>query len=117
MGLLRIAEYNEGLEAWDNYVRLANVDVEPAREAYRAAVRFGETGEPQTFPDFDTPLLLAIWLYAHTGQAHRASEFFETFVRSGAYGIAALSDAWYASDLRGGDPLYDALLAEAGITW
>ena len=42
---------------------------------------------------------------------------FGAFVRPGAYGVAALADALYASDLLGDDPRYQALLEEAGITW
>ena len=66
--LLEIGEYDEGLEAWVNYARLANLDVQAARDAYEAAINYRQTGEPQTFSDFDLSLLRLIWLYSQTGQ-------------------------------------------------
>ena len=59
-----------------------------------------------------------IFLYAHTGQADRATDLIEdNLVRQGAYGWLAMLDVEHLSDLLGDDPRYQALLEEAGITW
>ena len=116
--LLEVGRYIEGLEAWINYWRLANFDVEAAREAYEAVIRYRETGEPQTFSDSEGNSFILIWLYAQTGQPDRAIELFEGLrVEQGQYGFAALADALFSSDALGDDPRYQALLEEAGITW
>ena len=117
--LLEIGRYDEGLEAWVNGSRLANIDVDVARDAYEAMIRYRETGEPQTlrYSNGDPGTL---WPYALSlsGQRDRAIEVFEDYlVRPGAYGLAALLHAAYTSDLLGDDPRYQALLAQAGITW
>ena len=51
--LLEIGEDGAGLEAWIEAVRLYSIDDQAAREAYQAAVRYRETGEPQTFSALD----------------------------------------------------------------
>ena len=48
-----LLEVDEGREAWVNAARLANLDVQATREAYEAVIDYRETGEPQTFPDFE----------------------------------------------------------------
>ncbi len=116
-GLLEVGRYDEGREAWVNAARLSNLDVQTAREAYEALIRYRETGEPQTFPDFEGGGWIS-WLYVQSGQHDRAIETFEDlYVRPGVYGLAANLHVMYASDLLGGDPRYQALLEEAGITW
>ena len=115
--LLEIGEYDEGLEAWVNYARLANLDVQAARDAYEAAINYRQTGEPQTFSDFDLSLLRLIWLYSQTGQPDRAIELFEDLVGQGAYGQAARAHLLFTSDIVRDDPRYRALLEQAGITW
>ena len=115
--LLESGEYDGGLEAFVNFARFGDLDVRAAREAYEAAIDYRQTGEPQTFSDFDLSLLRLIWLYSHTGQPDRAIELFEGLVEQGAYGPAGRLHGLYASDLLGGDPRYQALLEEAGITW
>ena len=117
--LLEIGRYDEGREAWVNAGRLYNVDVDVdvAREAYEAVIRYRGTGDPQVFPDIDVNPTVVHWLYAQTGQSDRAIELFEDLVEPGAYGFLALYHVEYASDLLGGDPRYQALLEEAGITW
>ena len=117
VALLYVGEYAEGLEAWVNYYRLINLDVETARESYEAVIRYRETGEPQTFSEIDASIILA-WPYAQTGQPDRAIELFDDYyVGQGAYGLAAIFDVLWFSDLLGDDPRYQALLEEAGITW
>ena len=53
VALLYVGEYDEGLDAIVNSSRLFNLDVQAAREAYEAVIDYRETGEPQTFPDFE----------------------------------------------------------------
>ena len=115
--LLIEGRYDEGLEAWLNYARLANLDVAIQTAAYQAMVRYRETGKPQTFPDHDRNPRTQIVMYAESGQPDRAIELFEVFVRSGAYGWAGHAHSLPTGDLLGGDPRYQALLEEAGITW
>ncbi len=115
--LLESGRHAEALEAWVNAARLSNLDVQAAREAYQAVIDYRETGEPQTFPDFEGGLFV-IWLYAQSGQPDRAIQMFEDFyVRPGAYGVAAGVDAVWASDVLGDNPRYQALLEQAGTTW
>lgn len=109
--------YDEGLEAWLNSARLENLDVTIPTAAYQAMVRYRETGKPQTFPDHDENPRGQIVMYAESGQPDRAIELFEVFVRSGAYGWAGHAHSLPTGDLLGGDPRYQALLEEAGITW
>lgn len=115
--LLVEGRYDEGLEAWLNYARLANLDVAIQTAAYQAMVRYRETGKPQRFPDHDENPRGQIVMYAESGQPDRAIELFEVFVRSGAYGWAGHAHSLPTGDLLGGDPRYQALLEEAGITW
>ena len=51
--LLEIGEYEEGLAAWINFVRSSNADVPATSDVYQAVIRHRETGERQTFPDFN----------------------------------------------------------------
>jgi hypothetical protein len=102
----------------DRDIDVARIDV--WREVYKAMIDYRETGEPQTFPDFEGSQVDygVMWAYALSGQPDRAIEIFEnTRIRPGAYGLAAMVDAQASSDLLGGDLRYQALLAEAGITW
>jgi len=115
--LLIEGRYDEGLEAWLNSARLENLDVPIPTAAYQAMVRYRETGKPQTFPDQDRNPRTQIVMYAESGQPDRAIELFEVFVRSGAYGWAGHAHSLPTGDLLGGDPRYQALLEEAGITW
>ena len=115
---MEIGEYGEGLEAWANGMRLLDADLEAATAAYQAAIRYRETGVPQTFSDFEMHPAGLFLLYAYSGQPDRAIELFEgQLVRPRAYGWAALLDAVPTSDLLSDDPRYQALLEEAGITW
>ena len=115
--LLIEGRYDEGLEAWLNSARLENLHVAIPTAAYQAMVRYRETGKPQTFPDHDRNPRTQIVMYAESGQPDRAIELFEVFVRSGAYGWAGHAHSLPTGDLLGGDPRYQALLEEAGITW
>ena len=118
MALLYIGDYDEGLEAWVNDWRLANRDVQVAREVYEAMIRYRETGEPQSFAESEGSLSGLVWLYAQTGQPDRAIDLFEEYyVGQGAYGLAAFQDVLSFSDALGDDPRYQALLEQAGITW
>ena len=111
--LLEGGEYDEGLEAWVTYARLANADVRAVREAHQAVIRYRETGEPQTLSE--PPFTLQI--LALSGQADRLLETFEFRVRQGAYGRAAMNHVEWMRAVLGDDPRYQALLQEAGITW
>ena len=51
--LLEVGEYEEGLEAIGRSLELANVDVQAGRDAYEAAIRYHQTGQLQTFSDFE----------------------------------------------------------------
>ena len=115
--LLIEGRYDEGLEAWLNSARLENLDVTIPTAAYQAMVRYRETGKPQTFPDHDENPRGQIVMYAESGQPDRAIELFEAVVRSGAYGWAGNTHSLPTGDLLSGDPRYQALLEEAGITW
>ena len=115
--LLESGEYDEGLEAYVSFARLLNHDIQSARDAYQAMIRYRETGEPQTLSDLDWNPLHMIRLYARTGQADQAIGLFGNLVRQGAYGRATTFEEGYISDLLGDDPRYQALLEEAGITW
>jgi tetratricopeptide (TPR) repeat protein len=114
--LLEFRGYEEGLEAWVEGMRLSNSNFQAATDAYQAAMRYGETGEPQTFSEFNTSLFHRLWLYNQTGQLDRASELFEDLFRQGAPGRVAQASVLYTSNL-GDDPRYQALLEQAGITW
>ena len=117
--LLESGEYEEGLEVRVNSARLIDADVQAARVAYEAVIRYRETGEPQTFADYDGSIETLLWLYIHSGQADRYFELFEqSLIRVGAYGYAAMNHVESnLGDLLGDDPRYQALLEEAGITW
>jgi hypothetical protein len=114
--LFEVEEYDEGLEAWVTWLRLRGSEVRDPREAYQAAIRYRETGEPQTFSD-PTMMLNFIWLYDRIGQPDRVIGLFQDLVRPGAYGLAAYAHVYYATDLVRADPRYQALLEQAGITW
>ena len=116
--LLEVGEYEEGQEAFGRYLEIANVDVQAARDAYEAAIRYHQTGHLQTFSDFEWGRRALIWLYTETGQSERLLPLLEEMVRAGNYGPAASLDARSPhSDLLRDDPRYQALLEEAGITW
>ena len=115
--LLEIEEYDEGLKVWVDFARLAGVDAQAGREAYEAAVRYRETGEPQTLPDLEVNLRTLIWVNVQSGQFDRAIELLEDYVETGAYGWAAYSHVLWTGDRLGGDPRYPALIEKAGITW
>ena len=118
VALLYVGEYDEGLGAWVNFAGLVNPDVQAAREAYEAVIRYRDTGEPQTFSDFEASPSVLVWSYAQTGQPDRAIELFDDYyVGQGAIGLAAFNDVLMFSDALGDDPRYQALLEEAGITW
>ena len=115
--LLIEGRYDEGLEAWLNYARFANLDVAIQTASYQAMVRYRETGEPHTFPDHDENPRGQILMYAESGQPDQAIELFEALVLSGAYGWAGSTHSLPTGDLLGDDLRYQALLEEAGITW
>jgi len=116
--LLYVGEYAQGLDAWVNLFRVVNLDVQAAREAYEAVIRYSETGEPQTFSEIVAGPAQLVWLYAQTGQPDRAIALFEDYyVGQGVYGLAANHDVMLFSDALGDDPRYQALLERAGITW
>ena len=115
--LLESGEYDEGLEAYAISARLLNVDIQSARDAYQAMIRYRETGEPQMLSDLDWNPLDMISLYAHTGQADQAIGLLGNLVRQGASGRVTTFHWGYISDLLGDDSRYQALLEEAGITW
>ena len=52
-GLVEVGRYDEGRAAWVNAAQLTNLDVQAARSGYEAIIRYRETGEPQTFSDFE----------------------------------------------------------------
>ena len=117
-GLTEAGEYDEGLEAWDNYVRTSGVDPIAAREAYQAVTRYSRSGEPQEVSHFDANVNTLVWLYAHTGQLDRATELIQDYhVRPGGKGHAAQAHVLWASEELRDDPSYQVLLEEAGITW
>ena len=115
--LLDLGEYEEGLEAFVRYFELGSGDVQAAREGYEAAIRYRQTGQPQTFPDFPWNFTGRVWLYVQTGQRDRAMSLLEDRIRAGAHGrTAAFIARAGLSDLLGDEPRYRAALAEAGIT-
>ncbi len=110
--LLEVGEYEEGLEAFGRYLEIANVDVQAGRDAYEAAIRYHQTGQPPTVSGG------SFWMSTETGQSERALALFEEIVRAGLYGRAAVADARSNHpDLLRDDPRYQALLEEAGVTW
>ena len=115
--LLLEGRYEEGSEAWLNYARLTDLDVDIQAAAYQAMVRYRETGEPQTFPDHDENPRGQIVMYAESGQPDRAIELFEALVLSGAFGWAGSTHSLPFGDLLSNDARYEELLEEAGITW
>ena len=118
IGLLEVGKYQEGLEAWLTSERLLDGDVQGATEAYEAVVRHAQTGDPETFPDYDALSYYLNWLYAKTGQPDLAIEFFRDLVAQGAYGFVALNLVQLGlGDVHRDDPLYQELREDAGITW
>ena len=115
--LLEIGEYEAGRAAWVNFAQSSNADVQATLDVFQAAIRYRETGEPQTFPDLEGDPRTLSWVYAHTGQSDRALDLIEDLVRSGAYGWVGNFHVQFTSDLLGDDPRYQALLEEAGIAW
>ena len=115
--LLEAGGYEEGVAAWDTYMRLERYDALLGAEAYQAAIRYQETGEPGSFGDFDVGLYAQLWLYARSGQPDRAIDWFEVLIDQGGLFIAAQLHVMFAGEVLGEDPRYQALLEEAGITW
>ncbi len=118
MLLLRSGEYAEGLDAGLQNSRLLGQDMEAAREAYQAVIRYRQTGEPQIIsepPEWERFRLA--WLYANVGQPDRAIDLIEEQLEQGDVGNAALDYVSNYSDLLGDQPRYQALLEQAGITW
>ncbi len=115
--LIEAGQYDNGMVALENALRSSDYDVQAVTDAYRAAVRYHETGEEQTFADFPYNPDSKIWLYSHTGQPDRVVELFEEYVRQGAYGTVAYLHMLYTLDLVRDHPRYQALLDEAGVTW
>ena len=116
--LLWSGEYAEGLDAGLQHSRLLGQDVEAAREAYQAVIRYRQTGEPQIIsepPDWWHWGLT--WWYANVGQPDRAIDLIEEQLEKGDVGNAALEHVVNYSDLLGDQPRYRALIEEAGITW
>ena len=114
--LFRSGDYDGGLEAGLESERLFGGDVEAAREAYGAIIRYAQTGEPNTTAE-PPGLVVRAWFYASVGQPDRAIDLLEQQVAVGDIGNTALSHVLDYSDLLGDDPRYQALLEEAGITW
>lgn len=116
--LFETGEYDEGLTAWVTYWRLrGGIDAQAAEAAYKAAVQFRETGEPQPLPAVDTPGLL-VWAYVKAGQTNVAIEQLEELMRLLGPGRLAEFSAWWGlDDELGDDPRYQALIDQAGITW
>ena len=115
--LLGSGEYAEGLDAGLQNSRLLGQDVEAAREAYQAVIRYRQTGEPQIIsepPEWER--LRLAWWYANVGQPDRAIDLIEQQLEQGNVGNAALDYVSYYSDLLGDQPRYQALLEQAGIT-
>ena len=72
------------MEAALESARLSGYDLEPAREAIEAVIRYAETGERQTVsePQDWIPVDLAMW-YSHVGQSERALDGIEAALESG----------------------------------
>ena len=115
--LLEEGGHEEGVAAWETYMRLERYDARLGAEAYQAAIRYQETGEPGSFGDFDVGLYAQLWLYARSGQPDRAIDWFEVLIDQGALYIAAQLHVMFAGEVLGEAPRYQALLQEAGITW
>lgn len=114
VGLLDVAQYDDAVEAFLTSASLRGVsDMTAARSAFQAIVTYRRTGEPQMVSWADaTPDY-----YSLTGQKEEALRIFEEMVRRGGYESAAAQHAGSTGALLRGDPRYEALLAEAGITW
>jgi len=116
--LFELGRYEEGLEAWLRWARLVGGDESAYTQAYWAAVRYDESGEPQALPEFEMPVWESLWLLGHTGQADRVIELLrKEWFDAGRYGLLALTHVVFASALPGDDPAYRALVEQAGITW
>ena len=75
---------------------------------------------PQVFDypeDYELRRIGPATLYAETGQREKALQVAERLVQAGNYSRLASQDVYIFRDLLGGDPRYQALLAEAEITW
>jgi adenylate cyclase len=101
-----------GLEA----ARLVGYDVEDAEGAFRAMVRYMQTGEPQMaeVPDDWVGDDITVF-YARTGQPDRALENIEESVRSGRIGVTALNYAMGFPASLVEQPGFQILMGEAGI--
>jgi hypothetical protein len=80
-------------------------------------IDYRETGERQTISDFGASVRLSV----RTGNPDRAVELLSREggdFQMGAYGATARTHVVERlADFLGDDPQYQALLAEAGITW
>ena len=118
--LLGTGEYEEAIEAALTHARLRGRDSVLVRGAVEAGVRYAQTGEPQSFAVPEGMRMLGngtLAYYALTGQREIALQALTRMVRGPANWQAAISDALHTRNLFGGDPRYQALLEEAGITW
>ena len=86
--LLESGEYEGGLEAALEAAGLLGLDLDDARGAYEAVIRYRRTGEPQPMPPPpDWPRFYFVWMYANTGQPDRAIDAFEEdLARAGGSG-------------------------------
>ena len=121
--LVDAGEYDEALQAYMNWARLSDADSVQAREFLDSIIRYKETGEAQSFSlpnDYPGVSAFQVFPYSATGQREAALAGLERLLEERDYwGIADTHypGVWGTDDLLGDDPRYQALLAEAGITW
>lgn len=113
---LDTGRYEEGLDAWLRAASLFEADVSAWEAAYRAAVRYRETGEPQTVPSF-SGLMARVALAAKSGDRRFMFDVLEGALREGTPAWLASAHVVYGGHAFQDDPRYQALLEEAGITW